>query len=283
MPYSTGNPDADAADDFNRVRRSQLVSRMINRLRGESDIDTILPFDEVVSALGMRGQRHLGTQQIPVGSIVGTVDRTGDFDRRFRPTTSRPRRRFEKLAASARRGDPWDPIDVYRVGEGYFVQDGHHRVAVARAMGIPSLEARVTDVQTGLPGERALRLRDLPAKSNERLFRERVPLPAEAAKRVRLSDPTDYGNLAENVEAWGYRAEQSRGEQLDRATTAKAWFDEEYEPVVELLRSTGLLGLDEPETDGYLRLASDRWRLLQTWDWDDDVIERLRRSRSGRG
>ncbi len=283
MPLSTGNPAADAADDFNRVRRQHVVGRLVARLRGApGDIDVMLPFDEVVAALGQRGLRDLGLRMVDLDTVVGTVDRTRDFDRQFRPTTSRPRQRFERLAAAIRRGEPIDPIDVYRVGEAHFVRDGHHRVAVARALGIPSLEAHVVEVLTEAGAGRDLHLSDLPVKSSERLFAERVPLPPEGRARVHLSDPTGYGTLAENIEAWGFRAMQSAGDLLDRPTVAERWFATEYVPVVDLLREAGLLGTAEPETEGYMRLACERWRLLQTWRWDDEVIERLRAAKGGR-
>jgi hypothetical protein len=280
VPITTGNPAADAADDFNRARRQHVVGRLASRLRGApADVDVILPFDEVVVALGQRGLRDLGLRMVDLDTVVGTVDRTRDFDRRFRPTTNRPRQRFERLAAAIRRGEPIDPIDVYRVGEAHFVRDGHHRVAVARAIGIPSLEAHVVEVLTAAGAGRDLHLHDLPLKSSERLFAERVPLPPEGRRRVRLDDPDDYGSLAENVEAWGFRAMQDSGMLLDRSTVASTWFTDEYVPVVDLLKEAGLLGPDEPETEGYLRLANERWRLLQTWRWDEEVIERLRASR----
>jgi hypothetical protein len=283
VPISTGNPTADAADDFNRVRRQHVVGRLVARLRGApDDIDVILPFDEVVAALGQRGLRDLGLRMLDLDTVVGTVERTRDFDRRFRPTTNRPRQRFERLAAAIRRGEPIDPIDVYRVGEAHFVRDGHHRVAVARALGIPSLEAHIVEVLTEAGADRDLRLSDLPVKSGERLFAERVPLPPEGRSRVRLSDPARYGTLAENIEAWGFRAMQSAGELLDRPTVAEHWYRAEYVPVVDLLREAGLLGRSEPETEGYLRLAGERWALLQTWRWDDEVIERLRAAKGRR-
>ena len=279
VPITTGNPAADAADDFNRARRQHVVARLASRLRGgPADVDVILPFDEVVVALGQRGLRDLGLRMIELDTVVGTVERTRDFDRRFRPTTNRPRQRFERLAAAIRRGEPIDPIDVYRVGEAHFVRDGHHRVAVARALGIPTLEAHVTEVLTAAGANRELRLHDLPLKSSERLFADRVPLPAEGRARIRLTDPDDYGMLAENVEAWGFRAMQESGILLDRAAVAAAWYADEYVPVVDLLREAGLVGGDEPETEAYLRLANERWRLLQTWRWDEEVIERLRAS-----
>ena len=280
MPITTGNPAADAADDFNRARRQHVVGRLAARLRrAPADVDVILPFDEVVVALGQRGLRDLGLRMVDLDTVVGTVERTRDFDRQFRPTTNRPRQRFERLAASIRRGEPIDPIDLYRVGEAHFVRDGHHRVAVARAMRIPSLEAHVVEVQTAAGAGHDLRLHDLPLKSSERLFAERVPLPPEGRRRVRLVDPDDYGTLAENVEAWGFRAMQGSGILLDRAAVASTWFTDEYVPVVDLLQETGLLPPGEPETEGYLRLANERWRLLQTWRWDEEVIERLRASR----
>ena len=282
VPISTGNPTADAADDFNRARRQRVVGRLVARLRGApDDVDVILPFDEVVAALGQRGLRDVGLRMVDLDTVVGTVDRTRDFDRQFRPTSNRPRQRFERLAAAIRRGEPIEPVDVYRVGEAHFVRDGHHRVAVARALGIPSLEAHVVEVLTAAGAGRDLRLHDLPLKSGERLFADRVPLPPAGRRRIRLSDPDDYGTLAENVEAWGFRAMQDSGIFLERTAVASQWFDDEYVPVVDLLREAGLLGADEPEAEGYLRLARDRWRLLQTWRWDDEVIERLRAS-SGR-
>src|SRR3954469_10976171 len=188
----TGLAGQDAQDDFQRARRRQMMSRMARVLTGQGDVDVILPFDEVVAALGRVGERDLGLQVIPLDSIVGTVDRARDFDREFRPTSGRVRTRWERIAAAMRRGDPMPPIDVYRVGEVYFVKDGHHRVSVARALGLHEIEARVTDVVTRVGASRGLQLADLPLKSHERVFFERVPLPREARERVRPSDPWDY-------------------------------------------------------------------------------------------
>ena len=87
MP-DTGFPAQDAKTDFSRARRRQALSRLARRLRREpDDVGLILPFDEVVDALGRRGERRLGLHSISLDSIVGTVDRSRDFDRRFRPTS----------------------------------------------------------------------------------------------------------------------------------------------------------------------------------------------------
>src|SRR5438093_6115861 len=275
-PLPTGLSTADAQDDFLRARRRQAVSRLARFLsRERGDIDVILPFDEVVAALGRVGERDLGLRAIPLDSILGTVDRRSGFDREFRPTTSRVRTRWERIAAAVRRGDPLPPISVYRIGEVHFVRDGHHRVSVARALGRHDIDAFVTEVVTRVGADRALRLSDLPAKDYERLFSERVPLPAAARERVRLTDPYDYARLAEGVEAWGFRHMMDRAELLDRREVARAWYEREYKPVVAMLREAEMLG-DGTEADAYMRLSNERYRLLRTHEWSDEILAQLR-------
>ena len=110
-----------------------------------------MPLDEVVGALGWRGERRLGLQVIRLDTIIGTVDSRRDFDKRFRPTSSRVRPRWEQLAVAQRRGAAMPPIDVYRVGDVHFVNDGHHRVSIAAATGQREIDAFVTQVLTALP------------------------------------------------------------------------------------------------------------------------------------
>jgi hypothetical protein len=162
------------------------------------------------------------------------------------------------------------------VGEVHFVRDGHHRVAVLRALGREVVAARVTLVRTAVEAGSDLRLSHLPLKGHERLFRERVPLPRALRERIVLTEPTDFAVLAEGVEAWGFRRMQERGELLDRAAVALAWFTGEYEPVLSMLREAGLHpGAGEQDAQVYLRFAEDRYLVLRTHRWDDEVIERL--------
>jgi hypothetical protein len=274
-PRDTGLPQTDAQFDFGRARRRRAISQIVARMRRESDVNVILPFEEVVAALGRRGEKRLGLQTIPLDSIVGTVDRRREFDRRFQPTSGRVRPRWERINTAQRRGQPMPPIDVYRIGELHFVKDGHHRVSVARALGHEVIDAYVTEVLTELGAGREIQMRDLPLKSHQRLFFERVPLPPDAREQIKLSDEWRYAALAEAVEAWGFRAIQDRGEAMDRAEMAERWFRDEYEPVVRMLREAELIRRGT-ETESYMRVSHLRYLLLRTHDWDDEVIERLR-------
>jgi hypothetical protein len=273
---STGFPDQDAQTDFSRARRRHELAQLARRLRREpDDINVILPFDEVVQALGWRGERRLGLQTIDLDSIVGTVDRTREFDRKFRPTSRRLRQRWERIAKAIRKGEAMPPIDVYRIGELHFVRDGHHRVSVARHLSLEKIDAYVTEIITEVGADPAVRIHDLALKSHERLFFERVPLPPELRNRIQLTRGSWYAGLAEGVEAWGFRAMQARREFMNREETALAWFDEEFEPIVAMAREAGV-GAGLTDADLYARVVSLRFLLLRTHAWDEEVMERLR-------
>ena len=277
MPRDTGLPSADAQFDFSRARRGRALARLAARLRRADDVNHILPFEEVGQALGRVGERRLGEQLISLDSIVGTVDRAREFDRAFRPTSARVRERWQRINLAQRRGESMPPIDVYRIGELHFVKDGHHRVSVARALGHTDINAYVTEVLTQVGADRKIRLRDLPFKSHQRLFFERVPLSPEAHKRIDLRDEWTYAALAEAVEAWAFRAMQARQEEMSRHDAAEAWFREEYVPVVDMLHEAGLIPKGVTETEAYMKVAHLRYLILRTHEWDDAVIDAIRR------
>jgi hypothetical protein len=272
----TGFPATDAEHDFLRLRRRQVLSRLAAWLRREpDDVSEILPFDEVVAALGRRGEQRLGLRIVPLESIVGSVDRARDFDRWFRPRSGRSRERWERLARAQRRGEAIPPIDVYRVGELHFVRDGHHRVSVAHALGLRAIEAYVTEVTTRIDATGISRRGDLITKDLRRVFLDRVPLPGPALATILVTTAWSYAELSEEVEAWGFRLMQQEGRFLDRETVARRWYAEEYRPVVRMLQQADLIG-ERTEAEAYLHLAGQRYKLMRTHRWDDEVIDRLR-------
>ena len=257
---------------FLRARRRAALGAMVARLRGEpDDVRHVLPYEEVVAALGYVSEHAAGQHIVPLDAIVGTGRRGRDFDRSFRPTTGRVRSRWEHIAAAMRRGEAMPPVDLVRIGQIYFVRDGHHRISVARALGRTDIDADVTEVVTRVGAERAITLDALPVKSHERVFFERVPLPDNARAEIQLTDPWDYGRLAEAVEAWGFRLGQDRGEPISRREVAYLWLENEYRPVIEMLRGADLVGTTT-ETEAYMRVSAARYRLLRTHSWDEDVL-----------
>jgi ParB-like nuclease domain len=266
----SGSARTDASYDFNRARRRQALSRLRHALMRGSG--AVLRYEDVIDAAGYVDERDLGLQVIDLDSVVGTVDRGRDFDRAFRPTSGRSRARWERIASAYRTGESLPPIQVRRVGDMHFVVDGHHRVSAARALGLTNLDARVTEVRTQLEPATS----EFELQTHERLFTQRVPLPADAHARIRLDGLHRYAALAEGVEAWGFRLMQAENRFLGRAEVARRWFDDVYVPQVELLREADLIGRDG-ETEAFMRLESQRYLLLRSHAAvDDAMLKRLR-------
>lgn len=267
---ASGSPRTDASYDFNRARRRQAVGRLRHLLRRGSG--QVLRYEDVVAAAGYVEERDLGLQVIDLDSVVGTVDRARDFDRAFRPTSGRSRARWERIAVAYRSGQELPPIRVRRVGDMHFVVDGHHRVSAARALGLDTLDARVTEVVTRVEPATS----EFELNTHERLFAERVPLTRDQHARIRLPDQQRYAALAEGVEAWGFRIMQDENRFLGRAEVARRWFDDVYAPAVALLREADLVG-PGGETEAFMRLETQRYLLLRSHaPVDDAMLDRLR-------
>lgn len=278
MVRDSGSPRVDAESDFMRARRHQVLSGLAARLRNDSvDVIQSMSFDEVVEALGRRAENYLGIKLIPLDAIVGSVDKVRDFDRRFRPTSARSRERWERLSRASRKGEEIPPIDVYQIGDYYFVRDGHHRVSVARSLKLDVIEARVTAIETFLTPVGIAARSDLELKYWRRIMLQRVPFTGEARAAVAVDDPFDYGVIAETVEAWATRTMHAEGAYMDKATMAVRWYAEEFEPVVRLIEEAGVRGDDERPAEAYLRVAGERYRLIRDHAWDAEIMDAVRR------
>jgi hypothetical protein len=259
MTRDTGFPTVDAQYDYLRARRRHVLERLKSKARLHRRPDAaLLDFDDVVDALGWVGGCDLGIQTIALDSLVGSVDRHEDFDRRFRPATVRVRPRFERIAEEQRRGRPLRPVEVLRVSTLHFVRDGHCEVAVAREHRRTTIEAHVVQVITRVPADATLTRSDLRRKQQERAFLERVPVGAEHLARLRLADATRYGSLADRAEAFGFRLMQGERRVIGRHEVAQRWLAEDYEPTVEQLRSARLVRRHESESEAYIRLAAPK-------------------------
>jgi hypothetical protein len=161
----TGFTQADARDDFDHARRQAWRSSLAgwlqgrppsrNRLQvlGEVTIVTRAGAGDPRSPVERAGLLGLASETaVPIDRIIGTVEPTMCFDRHFRPTSQLPRARFERLAAEVRSGCGMDAVDLYLCGGDYYVLDGHHRIAVARALGERWISAIITEARRTQPG-----------------------------------------------------------------------------------------------------------------------------------
>ena len=196
---------AFGAISFRAQRRRQLRRRLARR----DDAEPVLVLDDVTAALGRQPQndaRRPRAATVALAEIVGTVGRRQAFDRMFRPRQAHLRERWERQASVA--VDAHDPVALVRVGEVFFVEDGHHRFSVARARGQQFIDAAVRSLCTvaftprDLGGARSCRPRRPSGSSSGR---SRCPTPSFAScgwttrmhmsgsARPRASGPTRRG------------------------------------------------------------------------------------------
>jgi hypothetical protein len=233
---------------FDRARRRRAYRRLGTML-GRHEPSDLLPLDEATKKLQPFARRHLGLQVIPVSQIVGTDSRGADFDRDFLPRRPEIGLRWRSVEGAFPDGG-FPPIAVYKLGDAYFIIDGHHRVAIARQRGIETIDAEVTELTARwhLPADADLV--ELIHAEQERIFMEDSGLArARPDAQIRFCKPAGYLELIENVQIHGYHLMMNAGRALSREEIAADWYDQVYLPSVEAIRAEGLHELHPGHTD----------------------------------
>lgn len=256
------------AEDFRLARRRAGLQAIVSRLTGRSA--ELLSYEEVRQKLRGRETSSRTLQDIPLKSVVGSVGRYKEFTRDFLPRKSVVADRWirVKLAMIGSTGVP--PIEVYRIGKVYFVQDGNHRVSVAREIGLTHLEAYVTKVTTRVSLLPDTQPEDLIIQAEYDDFLERTrqdQLRPEAELRLTVSGR--YPILLEHIDVHRYYLGLNCSCEVPYANAFTSWYDTVYMPVVRVIRERGLLRdfPERTETDLYLWISQHRAELEQALHW----------------
>lgn len=134
---------------FERAASHAFWQEIFARLRGQDS--NLQSFEEVRVALNAWSEQEVGLRDIPMARIVGSVGRHKDFTHTFLPKPAVSRDRWSRIFVNMMGEAGLPPIEVYQLGDYYYVRDGNHRVSVARALGFDSIQAYVTEVRPLLP------------------------------------------------------------------------------------------------------------------------------------
>lgn len=237
----------------------------------------LLPLDEVRSRLRIVGQSSGGVRAIPVERVIGSVDRSADFDRGFRPRRRASRARLRRLREAFPDGD-LPPIEVYEAGGAYFVSDGHHRIAYARERGIEFIDAHVTRLVTNYelpPGVDVAAL--VHTHAQERLLDESGLGRARPNAVIEFALPRGYPELLEAIQAHGWVLARTRGAVPAAEEVAGDFYDRVYVPGVEAVHRHGLDRAFDVKTEADLFLwLYERRRDLRVVDPAADFDEAAR-------
>ncbi len=269
--YGTDSP---AAREFNHARSREFLNDIVAFLRGYHN--HLLSF-EALSEMAAKGDPvDLGIQEVPLKAIRGSVDRYNDFDLSFLPKHGALRERWQRTAAARQHGLPMSPVDLYKLGDVYFVRDGHHRVSVSRSRGDKTIQARVVELTSRVPLHPDLRPDDLP----------RVEAYADFVKLtgadeilpdvdLRLSYPRNYARLVRHIALFRYLNRQDDEEPRRWPEAMRAWYGQLYLPILEIIERNEVMKdfKDRTPTDLYLWLVTHFRRLRKRLPEPDEIAE----------
>ncbi len=138
------NLRSEALGLYFKMSTSGKLHRALNFLQHKSRKLLDLKFSK--SPTCQQNRHYAGQQSVAIDQIKGTESRDGDFDDAFYPLHDRLRSRWLGVAAARLTGRELPPVELIQVGGIYYVQDGHHRISVAKALGEDFVDAEVIDL-----------------------------------------------------------------------------------------------------------------------------------------
>jgi dienelactone hydrolase len=274
---------ATHTEEWHQARRSAFVQDVLATFtRRPADL---LPFEEVRQRLGLHNVHYLGLHDVSLDLIVGSVGRYQDFTRAFFPRKRDLRDRWRQISRLAAVGGGLPPVELYKVGQVYFVRDGNHRVSVARRNNAPTIEAYVWEYETRASLGPDTNIDDLLSQAARAAFLERTGIDRLCPDmRIELTQPDGYEELLYEIEAFQQVLAKidEREVPLDEAVTL--WCEMRYAPVVDIIRQRDILQEfpDRTEADLYLWLWRNQEELEVRYGHQvliaeaaDDLVERF--------
>jgi hypothetical protein len=264
---------SEAAERFRRSQLDGQIRDLLGLIRGRST--DLTSYDSVARRLRAYQQIEMGTQAVPLKQIVGSVGRYRDFTREFLPRNAVNKERWARVDQVFHSLEGYPPVELYKIGDVYFVRDGNHRVSVARANGIDAIEAYVTEIPTDISFTLDDFERDAWLIKIERAeFQEQTGLDdLRPENNVFFTEPGRYQILLHHIAVHQYLGnldlERSGSwERLDCVGAVTSWYDNVYTPVVEAIRKYNLLEQfpGRTEADLYLWVAYHREELAAAYD-----------------
>jgi len=233
----------EGVNKFQNARTRAFMQEMVNLLRGQSA--ELLSFEDVRARLRLREESYKGLHDIPLDQIVGSVGRYNEFTKTFLPRTGEMKERWSRVYAKMNSLEGVPPIEVYKVGDAYFVRDGNHRVSVAREIKAKTIQAHVTELPTFVQIKPGMTIADLDDAAAYINFLEETQLKHTRHHHtsMQLSEPSRYSELLGHIYLHGQVMEQMRGEPVKMSEAAADWYDNVFRPAVTLIRKHGVLAL----------------------------------------
>ena len=242
-----------AKSDFQKARFKAFMNRAWGTLSGQRT--TLLSYDEIKEKLHIGGPIYRGIKTVRVDQIAGSLNRYHEFDRVFLPASDTLAERWQRVNRAFYQEISLPPVVLYKVGQVYFVVDGHHRVSVAREQGQIEIEAEVRECATRVNITANIKTEDLEILEDKVHFLERTSLDSiKPDANIKLTIPDGFERMLEHIAVHHYFMGLDLQRDISEEEAIADWYDHVYMPIINVIRDTNILKEFPGKTEGDLYL-----------------------------
>jgi len=242
-----------ARSDFEQVRFKAFMNRVWATLSGQPT--TLLSYEEIKEKLHIGGPIYRGVQTVLVDQIAGSLNRYHEFDRVFMPATDKLAERWQSVNRAFYQDISLPPVVLYKVGQVYFVVDGHHRVSVARKQGQVYIDAEVRECATRVNITADIKTEDLEILEDKVNFLERTSLDSLLPDaNIKLTIPDGFDRMLEHIAVHHYFMGLDLKRDITEEEAIIDWYEKVYMPVINVIRDTNIIKEFSDKTEGDLYL-----------------------------
>ncbi|HKJ39233.1 MAG TPA: hypothetical protein VJ972_10675 [Anaerolineales bacterium] len=242
-----------ARTDFQRSLFKAFTNRVWATLSGQRT--TLLSYDEIKEKLHIGGPIYRGVQTVRLDQIAGSLNRYHEFDRVFLPASEKLSDRWQNVNRAFYQDISLPPVVLYKVGQVYFVVDGHHRVSVARRQGQIDIDAEVRECATRVNITADIKPEDLEILEDKVQFLERTSLDTLIPEAdIKLTIPDGFERMIEHIAVHHYFMGLDMQRDISEEEAVKHWYETVYMPVIQIIRDTNILKEFPKKTEGDLYL-----------------------------
>ena len=250
---------------FDAAKLAALMQDLLGLVAGRPT--RLLPFEAVRDSLKLRHLVDRGILEVPLEKIVGTLGRAREFNRVFLPRKESVRDRWQSIERLTEGPEGFPPVELYQVGEAYFVVDGHHRISVLRSLGTPTVEAWVKEFLTPVPLAAEASIEEVLLKRAQADFLEATGLTPREPGELEVTVAGGYERLLEHISGHGYYRGVETGCGLPWSEAVASWYEAVYLPMIGIVRQSGVTEQfpGRTETDLYLFTMDHLHQLRQRY------------------
>ena len=267
---------SQSAMDFEDIYTRGFFKRILSLLTGRAEDAYLFSYDAVREKIRCHDESYAGMRTVPVDAIVGSLGRYKDFDRQFLPLRRQSKERWRSIDEAYYQDVVLPPVQLYKVGDVYFVKDGNHRISVAKEHGIAYVDAEVIETRCRVPLPAQIDADDLEEAGARALFLEWSRLDQlRPDQDVRVTVPGGYHDLEEHINVHRYYLGLERKADVPLWDAVTSWYDNVYMPVVHSIRDDKILDKfpKRSETDLYLWIMDRLYDLRQRYGDEVDAQE----------